>query len=79
MADKRCRADAGRGAQKARPDWGFLLEEGGEIEGDPNKPRWIIDPLDGTTNFLARHPALRDVDRGGGAARPMGKREITTG
>src|SRR5690348_12545328 len=38
--------------QKARPDWGFLLEEGGVIEGDPNKPRWIIDPLDGTSNFL---------------------------
>src|SRR6478736_2191621 len=38
--------------KKARPDWGFLLEEGGEIEGDPAKPRWIVDPLDGTTNFL---------------------------
>ena len=38
--------------QRARPDWGFLLEEGCVIEGDPTKPRWIIDPLDGTTNFL---------------------------
>lgn len=36
----------------ARPDWGFVLEEGGVIEGDPDKPRWIIDPLDGTSNFL---------------------------
>lgn len=36
----------------ARPDWGFVLEEGGLIEGDPTKPRWIIDPLDGTSNFL---------------------------
>lgn len=35
-----------------RPDWGFLLEEGGEIEGEPGKPRWVIDPLDGTSNFL---------------------------
>ncbi|WP_438731435.1 inositol monophosphatase family protein [Parasphingorhabdus sp. DH2-15] len=35
-----------------RPDWGFVLEEGGTIEGDPDKPRWIIDPLDGTSNFL---------------------------
>ena len=36
----------------ARPDWGFVLEEGGVIEGDPDKPRWVIDPLDGTSNFL---------------------------
>ena len=35
-----------------RPDWGFVLEEGGVIEGDPTKPRWVIDPLDGTSNFL---------------------------
>ena len=37
---------------RARPDWGFLMEEGGEIEGAPGKPRFIIDPLDGTSNFL---------------------------
>lgn len=37
---------------RARPDWGFLLEEAGTIEGDPAKPRFIIDPLDGTSNFL---------------------------
>jgi myo-inositol-1(or 4)-monophosphatase len=30
----------------------MLLEEGGEIAGNPDKPRWIVDPLDGTTNFL---------------------------
>ena len=36
----------------ARPGWGFLLEEGGEIEGDEGQPRFIIDPLDGTSNFL---------------------------
>ena len=36
----------------ARPDWGFLMEEGGEIPGEPGRPRFIIDPLDGTTNFL---------------------------
>lgn len=37
---------------KARPGWGFLLEEGGDIPAEPGKPRFIIDPLDGTTNFL---------------------------
>jgi myo-inositol-1(or 4)-monophosphatase len=36
----------------ARPDWGFVMEEAGVIEGDPTKPRWIVDPLDGTSNFL---------------------------
>src|SRR2546423_6749589 len=37
---------------RARPGYGLLLEEGGATEGtDPNH-RWIVDPLDGTTNFL---------------------------
>ncbi len=37
----------------ARPGYGFLMEEGGEIKGsDPAGRRWIIDPLDGTTNFM---------------------------
>jgi myo-inositol-1(or 4)-monophosphatase len=37
---------------KARPGWGFLLEEGGDIPAEPGKPRFVIDPLDGTSNFL---------------------------
>ncbi|WP_373489545.1 inositol monophosphatase [Blastomonas sp.] len=37
---------------KARPGWGFLLEEGGDIPADDGRPRFIIDPLDGTSNFL---------------------------
>ena len=36
----------------ARPDWGILAEEGGSRDGDPDKPRWVVDPIDGTTNFL---------------------------
>ncbi|QQG35436.1 MAG: inositol monophosphatase [Micavibrio aeruginosavorus] len=36
---------------KARRDWGFLMEERGEIKGS-SPYRFIIDPLDGTTNFL---------------------------
>ena len=36
----------------ARPGWGFVLEEGGVIGGEAGMPRWIIDPLDGTSNFL---------------------------
>ncbi len=38
--------------QKARPAFGFLMEEGGRIEGSDASHRWIIDPIDGTTNFL---------------------------
>ncbi len=37
---------------KARPTYGFLMEEGGEIKGSDGQHRWIIDPLDGTTNFM---------------------------
>jgi myo-inositol-1(or 4)-monophosphatase len=41
---------------KARPGFGFLMEEGGEISGDDKSHRWIIDPIDGTTNFLHSIP-----------------------
>jgi len=37
---------------KARPTYGFLGEEGGEEIGTDGAHRWIVDPLDGTTNFL---------------------------
>ncbi len=37
---------------KARPGYSFLMEESGEVEGSDKTHRWIIDPLDGTTNFL---------------------------
>ena len=37
---------------KARPDYSFLMEEGGSVEGRDASHRWIVDPLDGTTNFL---------------------------
>ena len=38
---------------KARPAFAFLMEESGASPGsDPEDQRWIVDPLDGTTNFL---------------------------
>jgi myo-inositol-1(or 4)-monophosphatase len=52
IADKRSEQTIVEELRNARPDWGMILEEGGVIEGDPSKPRWIVDPLDGTTNFL---------------------------
>ena len=38
--------------EKARPGYSFLMEESGVVEGRDKAHRWIIDPLDGTTNFL---------------------------
>jgi myo-inositol-1(or 4)-monophosphatase len=37
---------------KARPGYGFVGEEGNLHEGSDKSHRWIVDPLDGTTNFL---------------------------
>lgn len=55
-ADRRAEQTIRQELQRARPDWGFLLEEGGEVEGRSKSSRWIVDPLDGTTNFLHAVP-----------------------
>jgi len=60
----------------ARPDWALLMEEGGEIPGDPTKPRFIIDPLDGTSNFLHGIPHFA-ISMAVEEPMPNGKREIT--
>src|ERR671939_2037218 len=78
MADKRAEQTIVEELRSARPDWGMLLEEGGEIVGNPDKPRGIVDPLDGTTNFLHGVPhfsisiAVEEKKSGGGT-------EITQG
>jgi len=41
---------------KGRPGYGFLGEEGGLDEGTDKTHRWVVDPLDGTTNFLHAIP-----------------------
>lgn len=41
---------------ESRPDFGFLMEERGEIKGRDLQNRWIVDGLDGTTNFLHGNP-----------------------
>ncbi len=41
---------------KARPNIAFLLEEEGEVNLGDGSGRWIVDPLDGTTNFLHAIP-----------------------
>lgn len=42
----------------ARPKFGLLMEESGETKGEDPQNRWIVDPLDGTTNFLHGIPVF---------------------
>ena len=78
MADKRAEQTIVEELRNARPDWGMLLEEGGEIEGNPSKPRWLVDPLDGTTNFLHGIPHF-SISIAVEEKRPDGRPEITHG
>src|SRR3989304_1287898 len=43
---------------RARPGYGLLMEERGEVKGADQTHRWIVDPLDGTTNFLHGIPVF---------------------
>jgi myo-inositol-1(or 4)-monophosphatase len=78
MADKRAEQTIVEELRNARPDWGMLLEEGGAIEGNPSKPRWLVDPLDGTTNFLHGIPHF-SISIAVEEKRPDGRPEITHG
>ena len=51
-ADKRAEEIIEEELMAARPSYGFLGEESGEKEGEDPTRRWIVDPLDGTTNYL---------------------------
>lgn len=51
-ADRRAEEILREELRKARPGYGFLGEEGGAVEGSDKTHTWIVDPLDGTTNFL---------------------------
>ncbi len=51
-ADKKAEKIVFEELSKARPKFGFLMEESGEVPGSDISNRWIVDPLDGTTNFL---------------------------
>jgi len=52
VADTKAERIVRRELEKARPDFGFLMEESGAVAGTDADRRWIVDPLDGTTNFL---------------------------
>jgi len=51
-ADHRAEGTLRAELAKARPGYGFLGEEGGRQDGSDETHCWIVDPLDGTTNFL---------------------------
>jgi myo-inositol-1(or 4)-monophosphatase len=53
---------------KARPGYGFLAEERGLVEGTDKTHTWIVDPLDGTTNYMHAIPHFAvniALERGG--------------
>jgi myo-inositol-1(or 4)-monophosphatase len=51
-ADRRAEEVIFRELSKARPAFGFLMEERGRVAGSDPQHEWVVDPLDGTTNFL---------------------------
>ncbi|MCU0831183.1 MAG: inositol monophosphatase [Rhizobiaceae bacterium] len=58
QADKKAEQILQAELARARPGYSFLMEESGAVEGDDPQHRWIIDPLDGTTNFLHGIPVF---------------------
>ncbi len=55
-ADRMCEEKIHESLRHDRPGYGYLLEERGEVQGSDKTHRFIIDPLDGTTNFLHGNP-----------------------
>jgi myo-inositol-1(or 4)-monophosphatase len=56
LADTRAEEIIYTELSKARPGYSFLMEERGVVTGADDTHRWIVDPLDGTTNFLHSIP-----------------------
>jgi myo-inositol-1(or 4)-monophosphatase len=56
LADKRSEKVLFEELSKARPGYGFVMEESGRVEGSDKTHTWHIDPLDATTNFLHAIP-----------------------
>jgi len=74
-ADLRAEKEIVNSLQYARPEYPILAEESGLIAGSDKRFRWLVDPLDGTTNFMHGMPmfsitiALEEI-------LPNGKSEI---
>ncbi|MAW86181.1 MAG: inositol monophosphatase [Phyllobacteriaceae bacterium] len=58
QADRKAEEIVYQELSRARPGYSFLMEERGEVEGHDGQHRWIVDPLDGTTNFLHAIPVF---------------------
>jgi myo-inositol-1(or 4)-monophosphatase len=57
-ADRRVEKVLREELERVRPGYGFLGEEGGEVVGSDQSHRWIVDPIDATTNFLHSNPVF---------------------
>jgi len=82
-ADKRAEEVIFTELSRVRPGYGFLMEERGVIEGSDRTHRWIVDPLDGTLNFLHGMPHYaisigleRDGDLVAGVVYDLSRAEI---
>jgi myo-inositol-1(or 4)-monophosphatase len=82
-ADKRAEEVLFAELSRVRPGYGFLMEERGVIEGSDRTHRWIVDPLDGTLNFLHGMPHFaisigleRDGDLVAGVVYDLSRNEI---
>lgn len=51
-SDRRVERTLQEELERVRPGYSFLMEESGTVEGSDKTHRWIIDPIDGTTNFM---------------------------
>ena len=77
VADQRAEQTLYEELSRGRPDWNFVMEERGAVGGDPSKPTFIVDPLDGTSNFLHGIPQFA-ISIAVEEPLANGKREVTT-
>ena len=64
---------------EARPNYGWLGEESVEVKGEDPTRRWIVDPLDGTTNFLHGLPHWAVSIGARAQGRDRGGRDLRSG
>ena len=78
QADIRCEQTLREELDRARPGYGFLMEESGASGSENWMWRWVVDPLDGTTNFLHGMPHFA-ISIGLQRRQPDGSIEVAAG